>query len=326
VADSYNLAAGNPWEIAGGTSLSAPSWAALLALANQGRAEAGRATLGSAGPTEAQAALYGLGQDAFHDVTTGSNGYLAGIGYDLATGLGTPVADVLIPGLAAYDGGPASSTPVAPIAASGLELSADAGHGVGGMDALARAALRVFAARVVTHTPASVLGASADAEPARAVPHSSSAGAVPVAANGDGAGHHTPTEAIARPASWASVSLTFSAPEPANSVPTGGWRSESPAGWAALLDTSSVPGHGPAAAGALRPEMSASGGSDVLVGGAGDDLLVGGAGRDLLIGGYAARHGAPTSQQDGTLAEGLPGPAQAAWDAPEETSSPGDGQ
>jgi Ca2+-binding RTX toxin-like protein len=76
----------------------------------------------------------------------------------------------------------------------------------------------------------------------------------------------------------------------------------------------------------MRPEMPASGGSDVLVGGAGDDLLVGGAGRDLLIGGYAARHGAPTSQQDVTFADGLPGPNQATWDAPEETSSPGDGQ
>ena len=35
----------------------------------------------------------------YHDITVGSNGYPAGPGYDLATGIGTPMANNLIPGL-----------------------------------------------------------------------------------------------------------------------------------------------------------------------------------------------------------------------------------
>ena len=48
VADPYNLTGDNPFAIVGGTSLSAPSWAGLIVLANQGRADAGKATLNSA--------------------------------------------------------------------------------------------------------------------------------------------------------------------------------------------------------------------------------------------------------------------------------------
>jgi subtilase family serine protease len=38
IADSYNLDPSNPFEVVGGTSLSAPAWAGLLAIVNQGRA------------------------------------------------------------------------------------------------------------------------------------------------------------------------------------------------------------------------------------------------------------------------------------------------
>src|SRR5262249_28496922 len=86
VADSYNLSAVKPGGIAGGTSLSAPAWAGLLALANQGRVASSKATLGSAGPNETQTALYGLSASAFHDITSGNNGFSAGPGYDLVTG------------------------------------------------------------------------------------------------------------------------------------------------------------------------------------------------------------------------------------------------
>jgi VCBS repeat-containing protein len=155
VADTYNLDGANPWEIAGGTSLSAPAWAGLLALANQGRADAGLASLGSGGSTETQAALYGLNAADYHDVASGSNGYAAGAGYDLATGLGTPVADQLVADLAAYSGS-GSSTPVGPITAAGLVLSDKVGSVKGTTEALARAAaLRVFSVEgVVTRVTA----------------------------------------------------------------------------------------------------------------------------------------------------------------------------
>ena len=105
IADPYNLAGDNPFEVVGGTSLSAPSWAGLIALANQGRAAAGESTLGSASdPTATQEALYSLPASDFNSVTTGTNGYNAAAGYNLVTGLGTPQANLLIPDLIAYSG------------------------------------------------------------------------------------------------------------------------------------------------------------------------------------------------------------------------------
>ena len=47
----------------------------------------------------ALAGLYSLPSYDFHDETSGYNGYSAGPGYDLVTGLGSPVANQLIPAL-----------------------------------------------------------------------------------------------------------------------------------------------------------------------------------------------------------------------------------
>jgi hypothetical protein len=69
----------------------------LIALANQGRALAGLNPLD--GPSQALPAVYACSSD-FHDVTSGSNGYRASPGYDLATGLGTPIAVKLVGDLA----------------------------------------------------------------------------------------------------------------------------------------------------------------------------------------------------------------------------------
>src|SRR5262249_35113374 len=68
----------------------------------------GQPTLNSASPTEAQEAMYKLPQQDFYDVVSGgNNGYDAGSGYDLVTGLGTPVADLLIPDLITFHSGAA---------------------------------------------------------------------------------------------------------------------------------------------------------------------------------------------------------------------------
>ena len=121
VADTYNLGATNPWEIVGGTSLAAPSWAAVIALADQARVVAGGQTLGSAGPTETQQALYTLPVTDFNAITTGSNGYSAGPGYNLVGGLGTPIANLLVNDLAAYAG--STAVPAGRIALSGAEAT-----------------------------------------------------------------------------------------------------------------------------------------------------------------------------------------------------------
>ena len=104
IADPYNLGVDNPFEVVGGTSLSAPAWAGLVALVNQGRAEAGVPVLNSSSPTETQQALYSLPQSDYNMVASGSNGYTANAGYNLVTGLGTPVANLLVGDLVAYQG------------------------------------------------------------------------------------------------------------------------------------------------------------------------------------------------------------------------------
>jgi autotransporter-associated beta strand protein len=100
VYDSYNNGTAAPWEGLYGTSLSSPCWAGLIAIADQGRS---LLTLGSLdGPTQTLPALYGLPASDYHDITTGNNGYPAGPGYDYVTGIGTPIANLLVPDLAKY--------------------------------------------------------------------------------------------------------------------------------------------------------------------------------------------------------------------------------
>jgi subtilase family serine protease len=84
----------------GGTSFAAPMWAGYLALINQQAVANGNKTLGFINPS-----LYTIGEGSsydsdFHDVTSGSNGFSATTGYDLATGWGSPNGSGLINALA----------------------------------------------------------------------------------------------------------------------------------------------------------------------------------------------------------------------------------
>ncbi len=92
-------AGGGPaaWYSYGGTSAGAPQWAALIALADQGRAAAGLGSL-----SNIPAAIYSLPKTDFNDITAGSNGLKANAGYDLVTGLGAPQANLVIGGLVKY--------------------------------------------------------------------------------------------------------------------------------------------------------------------------------------------------------------------------------
>lgn len=94
--------------IVGGTSAGSPQWAGIIALANQARANLGKATIGDLNPV-----LYAIYHSAryssdFHDITVGNDqlvgspvGFSAGTGYDLASGIGSPIVDQLIVDLAA---------------------------------------------------------------------------------------------------------------------------------------------------------------------------------------------------------------------------------
>jgi hypothetical protein len=100
VYDSYGSGSASPWIQVGGTSLSSPCWAGLVAIADQFRALSSLTALD--GLTQTLPTLYQLAASNYHDITSGSNGgYAAGPGYDMVTGLGSPVANLLVPLLAA---------------------------------------------------------------------------------------------------------------------------------------------------------------------------------------------------------------------------------
>jgi subtilase family serine protease len=95
------------WNLTGGTSASAPLWAAFMAIANQ---MAGY-PLGFINSALYKLAVSNVYAQDFHDITIGNNsvdrdgvqvpGYPAVPGWDPVTGLGTPVLDKLLPNLIA---------------------------------------------------------------------------------------------------------------------------------------------------------------------------------------------------------------------------------
>src|SRR6266849_6295293 len=94
--------------IVGGTSAGSPQWAGIAALANQARAMASKGPIGDLNPV--LYAIYHSSRYAtdFHDITVGNDqlvgssvGFAAGTGYDLASGIGSPIVDHLIVDIAA---------------------------------------------------------------------------------------------------------------------------------------------------------------------------------------------------------------------------------
>jgi kumamolisin len=83
----------------GGTSWSAPTWAGFCALINEARVKAGKPTIGHLNPL-----VYPLiGTSNFFDITSGNNAtstsggkYTATVGYDQATGVGSPNMTTLL--------------------------------------------------------------------------------------------------------------------------------------------------------------------------------------------------------------------------------------
>ncbi len=88
------------WSVWGGTSVACPLWAGFLADVNQIRSSHGYSPAGLVAPflyekvygVSGKSSLYGKD---FHDITTGSNGWPAGKGWDPVTGLGSFIAPTL---------------------------------------------------------------------------------------------------------------------------------------------------------------------------------------------------------------------------------------
>jgi len=94
------------WSAYGGTSIAAPQWAGLVAVANAIRAASSKAALGDVHTAlyKSIAAVPGTYAASLHDVVEGTNGTCAtcraGTGYDQATGWGSPNASQLFQALA----------------------------------------------------------------------------------------------------------------------------------------------------------------------------------------------------------------------------------
>ncbi len=97
---------GPHWFIVGGTSAGSPQWAAIVALVNQDRASLGKGPIGFLNQV-----LYSLTSSQrssdFHDITVGNNqlagtlvGFNAVVGFDAASGWGTPNVANLVTDLA----------------------------------------------------------------------------------------------------------------------------------------------------------------------------------------------------------------------------------
>ena len=87
------------WEVVGGTSLGTPAWAAIIAIADQGRAVEGQGSLN--GSTQTLPTLYALPPSDFHPVAafTRRSKLPATATANTVTGRGTPNGAILIDGL-----------------------------------------------------------------------------------------------------------------------------------------------------------------------------------------------------------------------------------
>jgi autotransporter-associated beta strand protein len=109
IYDSYVTSRTGDWvDGFGGTSFACPIWAGMIAVADEGRGLSGLGSLN--GATQTLPLLYQIDSAAaasFHDITTGSSigptsglpSYSPASGYDLATGIGSPAGNLLIPRL-----------------------------------------------------------------------------------------------------------------------------------------------------------------------------------------------------------------------------------
>ena len=148
----------------GGTSFAAPMWAGYLALVNQQAVANGNKTVGFINPS-----LYtiGLGSNYdtdFHDITSGSNGYSATVGYDLVTGWGSPNGSGLISALAGSSSGSGFSLSASPasvtVAQGNQGTSAITSTVTGGFDsAISLSASGQPTGVTVSFNPTSITGA-----------------------------------------------------------------------------------------------------------------------------------------------------------------------
>jgi subtilase family serine protease len=150
----------------GGTSFATPMWAGFLALVNEQAVSNGQPLLGFINPALYAAYSSSSYDSDFHDILTGGNTLGATVGYDLASGIGSPQAaliDVLAPvsaGSFALAAVPKKAS-IAPGGHANVKVTATA---TGGFDqSIALSASGQPAGVKVAFKPASISGGSGSA-------------------------------------------------------------------------------------------------------------------------------------------------------------------
>lgn len=167
VYDSYNnIDNSGPWVEIGGTSLGAPAWAGLIAVANQGRVLAGASSL--IGSSQTLAALYAIPTTDFNDITSGDNGvFHATLGYDEVTGLGSPNAPNLMADLSTFGTanhmGVSSQPPSNLIVGDRFGIVVEAENPKGGLDPAFNGTITIS---LDTNHPGAILGGTLTADAA----------------------------------------------------------------------------------------------------------------------------------------------------------------
>jgi subtilase family serine protease len=212
----------------GGTSFAAPMWAGYLALVNEQALLNGNKAVGFINPN-----LYSIGTGSsydadFHDITSGSNGFSATTGYDLATGWGSPNGSGLITALA---GG--TSSPTFTISASPASVSVVQGNSgtstittavSGGFDsAIALSATGQPTGVTVTFNPTSIAApGSGTSTVTLAVASTTATGTYTITVSGVGGGVTQTTTISLTVTSSVSADFTISASPSSMSVAQGG--------------------------------------------------------------------------------------------------------
>ncbi len=147
----WQISANGSWTVVGGTSASSPFTAALIAVA--------KAVAKSAGKGLTTPALYAARATACNDVTIGSNGDAAAVGWDPATGLGSPHGAGFVAAIEAWAQGtqPPAPPPPAPPPTPTSPLSATLAAVNGAFQKGPPLLLRSQAIRVADAAIASVL-------------------------------------------------------------------------------------------------------------------------------------------------------------------------
>jgi Ca2+-binding RTX toxin-like protein len=248
-------------------------------------------------PTSTQESLYNLPESDFNQITTGYNGFNAGAGYNLVTGLGTPIANQLIPDLIANTVSANSQRGIT-VTASDLQAYV----GVGGSGDIANE-MNVFDA-VLISSPNSGISRTPTQEIVVATEPSSLAGKTSTILLLNDHGKKGSTESTGNSDLPIHGDNILPSVAGSNSLPaTGTGTQQTSSSETAIVGSGNVLLlNGPnndsllASAGDGLPfggtgnDVTISGtGNEVLVGGEGSDLMIGAAGHDMMIGGFGGR-------------------------------------